>query len=66
MKLSQAVALEDETVVELTLAKEVPPAFDSILVSYRDIKGDQRKGIIQDIAGNDAEAFRNAELDFIF
>ena len=57
MKLSQAVALEDETVVELTLAKEVPPAFDSILVSYRDIKGDQRKGIIQDIAGNDAEAF---------
>ena len=66
MKLRQAVALEDETVVELTLAKEVPPAFDSILVSYRDIKGDQRKGIIQDIAGNDAEAFRNAELDFIF
>ena len=66
LKVKDAVALDDETIVELTLAKEVPPAFDSILVSYRDIKGDQRKGVIQDFAGNDAEAFKNAELDFIF
>lgn len=49
MKVKEAVALEDETIVELTLRDEVPPAFDSILVSYRDIKGDQRKGIIQDL-----------------
>jgi uncharacterized repeat protein (TIGR02059 family) len=65
LKITDAVALEDETVVELTLKNEVPPAFDSILVTYRDIKGDQRKGVIQDFAGNDAEGFRNAELDFL-
>ena len=65
-KVKEAIALEEETVVELTLKKEIPPAFDSIFVSYRDIKGDQRKGVIQDLAGNDADAFRNAELDFIF
>ena len=65
-KVKEAIALEEETVVELTLTKEIPPAFDSIFVSYRDIKGDQRKGVIQDLAGNDADAFRNAELDFIF
>ena len=63
-RVVDAVALEDETVVELTLKNEVPPAFDTILVSYRDLKGDQRKGVIQDISGNDAEGFKNAELDF--
>ena len=63
-RVSSAIVQEDETTVELTLKKEIPPAFDSILVSYRDIKGDQRRGVIQDLSGNDAEPFRNAELDF--
>ena len=63
-RVVNAVALEDETIVELTLKNEIPPAFDAILVSYRDLKGDQRKGVIQDLSGNDAEGFKNAELDF--
>ncbi|MAB55758.1 MAG: hypothetical protein CMN93_07780 [Synechococcus sp. CPC35] len=63
-RVSSAIVQENETTVELTLKKEIPPAFDSILVSYRDIKGDQRRGVIQDLSGNDAEPFRNAELDF--
>ena len=63
-RITQAIVPEGETTVELTLKKEIPPAFDSILVSYRDIKGDQRRGVVQDLSGNDAEPFRNAELDF--
>ena len=65
LKIKDAVAVEDETIVELTLKNEVPPAFDQILVSYRDIKGDQRKNVIQDFAGNDAEGFRSAELEIL-
>ena len=63
-RVIDAVAIEDETTVELTLKNEIPPAFDTILVSYRDLKGDQRRGVIQDLSGNDAEGFKNAELDF--
>jgi uncharacterized repeat protein (TIGR02059 family) len=63
-KIKSAFAIEDEGIVEITLKKEIPPAFDTITVDYRDIKGNQRKGVIQDMAGNDAESFRGIELDF--
>ena len=64
-KVTAVETFEDETIVELTLKNEIPPAFDRILVSYRDIKGDQRKGVIEDLFGNDIESFKNAELDII-
>jgi uncharacterized repeat protein (TIGR02059 family) len=63
-KIKSAIAVDDEGIVEITLRDEVPPAFDTITVDYRDIKGNQRRGVIQDMAGNDAESFRGVELDF--
>jgi uncharacterized repeat protein (TIGR02059 family) len=62
-KIKSALALEDEGVVEITLRDEVPPAFETIKVDYRDIKGNQRRGVIQDLSGNDTDAF-STELDF--
>ena len=62
-KIKSAVAVDDEGIVEITLRDEVPPAFDTITVDYRDIKGNQRRGVIQDLAGNDAESFKGIELD---
>ena len=64
-KVIDVETFEDETIVELTLKKEIPPAFDRILVSYRDLKGDQRRGVIEDLFGNDIPSFNNAELDVI-
>jgi uncharacterized repeat protein (TIGR02059 family) len=63
-KIKSAVAVDDEGIVEITLRDEVPPAFDTITVDYRDIKGNQRRGVIQDLSGNDAESFKGIELDF--
>jgi uncharacterized repeat protein (TIGR02059 family) len=62
-KIKSALALEDDGVVEITLRDEIPPAFETIKVDYRDIKGNQRRGVIQDLSGNDTDAF-STELDF--
>jgi uncharacterized repeat protein (TIGR02059 family) len=63
-KIKSAMAVDDEGIVEITLRDEVPPAFDTITVDYRDIKGNQRRGVIQDLAGNDAISFKGETLDF--
>lgn len=63
-KVIDVETFEDDTIVEVTLKKEIPPAFDTIVVAYRDLKGDQRKGVIEDLFGNDIPAFKE-EVDII-
>ena len=52
----------DEGVVEIGLAKQVQPG-DDILISYRDMNGDQSDRVVQDGFGNDLESFKNYSLD---
>ena len=48
--------------MEIGLAKQVQPG-DDILISYRDMNGDQSDRVVQDGFGNDLESFKNYSLD---
>ena len=55
----------DGVIVSLTLRKKIKAGSD-VLISYKDSKHDKKKGVIEDLAGNDVESFlgcRAAHID---
>ena len=55
---------EDATTLLITI-KDVSSAdiYSPMTVSYRDPKGDQDKGILEDMFGNDISSFKNVNID---
>ena len=63
--ISVSTTNADEGIVSLTLKKEIEPGKD-ILLSYKDLKRDQRKGVIEDTYGNDLNSFEAAVRNYAY
>ncbi len=57
-KISSVSTSESDGIITLNLKKSINPKQD-ILISYRDLKGNQRSGIAEDTDGNDLASFKN-------
>ncbi|MFL0789488.1 MAG: hypothetical protein AB8E87_04590, partial [Prochlorococcus sp.] len=55
---SSIEVVEEDTIDSLTLRKKIKADSD-VLISYKDPKKDQKKGVLEDLAGNDVESFRD-------
>jgi len=53
LRVSDVVTESDDTILEIVLKKPIDPSVDSLFFDYRDPKGDQKNGVIQDVQGND-------------
>ena len=53
----------DDTYVEAFLKKPLEPAVKKLFFDYRDPKGDQKNGVIQDIQGNDLQNLKSVIVD---
>ncbi len=63
--ISVSTTNADEGIVSLTLKKEIEPGKD-ILLRYKDLKRDQRKGVIEDTYGNDLNSFEAAVINYAY
>ncbi|HJN34898.1 MAG TPA: SwmB domain-containing protein, partial [Prochlorococcaceae cyanobacterium Fu_MAG_50] len=57
-KVSSIEVAEEDTIVSLALRKMIKADSD-VLISYKDPKKNQKKGVLEDLAGNDVESFRD-------
>ena len=55
----------DNTVLEIVLKKSIDPSADSLFFDYRDPKGDQKNGVIQDVQGNDLPSIKNFAVEIL-
>ena len=64
-KVSDVISYEDDTVVEIILKRPIEPSAQQLFMDYRDPKGDQKRGIIEDLQGNDLLSIKQiaVELD---
>ena len=53
LKVADVLSDSDDTILEIVLKKPIDPATNSLFFDYRDPKGDQKTGVIQDVQGND-------------
>ena len=53
LKVSDVLTQSDDTVLEIVLKKPIDPSINDLFFNYRDPKGDQKNGVIQDVQGND-------------
>ena len=67
VKVTSAFVPEGENYVVCQLRDLIPAAYESrgISVSYRDLKGDNKRNVLQDLSGNDVETFRNVAIDMM-
>jgi hypothetical protein len=49
----------DDSVAQIELKSPIKPADQELRIDYRDPKGDQKNGIIQDLQGNDMLSLKN-------
>ncbi|MFL0770933.1 MAG: SwmB domain-containing protein, partial [Prochlorococcus sp.] len=61
-KVSSIEVPEADTIVNVVLGKKIDPDA-SVLLNYKDPKKDQKKGVIEDLAGNDVETFINYTVE---
>ncbi|WP_071818393.1 SwmB domain-containing protein [Synechococcus sp. CC9902] len=57
-KIGSVSTSPSDGIIALSLKKSINPKQD-ILISYRDLKGDQRSGVAEDTDGNDLASFQN-------
>jgi uncharacterized repeat protein (TIGR02059 family) len=57
-KIGSVRTSPSDGIITLSLKKSINPKQD-ILISYRDLKGDQRSGVAEDTDGNDLASFQN-------
>ena len=57
-KIRSVSTSESDGIITLNLSKSINPKQD-ILISYRDLKGNQRSGVAEDTDGNDLASFKN-------
>ena len=60
-KIIDVVTDPSEGIITLTTQKFMGDQ-QSIFVSYRDLQGDQTKGVVEDTAGNDLSSFKDFEI----
>ena len=53
LRVSDVLTQSDDTVLEIVLKSPIDPSTASLFFDYRDPKGDQKNGVIQDVQGND-------------
>ena len=63
-KISDIVSSNDDTVVELIMKNPLRDIQDQLLFDYRDPKGDQKNGIVEDLQGNDFPTTKGIAIDF--
>ena len=63
-KIIDIVSSNDDTVVELIMKNQIPDIQDQLLFDYRDPKGDQKNGIVEDLQGNDFPTTKGISIDF--
>ena len=52
-KVSDIISYEEDTIVEIMLKHPIEPSAQQLFMDYRDPKGDQKRGVIEDLQGND-------------
>ena len=57
------VTESDDTILEVVLKKPIDPSVDSLFFDYRDPKGDQKNGVIQDVQGNDLLSLKGQTVE---
>ena len=61
-KVSSIEVPKEDTIVNVFLGKKIDPDA-SVLLNYKDPKKDQKKGVIEDLAGNDLATFSNYTVE---
>ena len=57
------LSFEDDTIVEIILKKPIAPSTQELLFDYRDPKGDQKKGVLEDLQGNDLQSTKGFSVE---
>ena len=52
-KVSDVISYDEDTIVEIMLKRPIEPSAQQLFMDYRDPKGDQKRGVIEDLQGND-------------
>ena len=65
IRVTSASIPADDSIAILELRSTIPSSTKELLLTYRDLKGDQSAGIIQDIGGNDLRSLRNFPVEII-
>lgn len=63
VKVSDVVSYEDDSIVEIILKKEINPSTQQMFLDYRDPKGNQKSGVIEDLQGNDLLSLKGLEIE---
>ena len=65
LRVSDVLTQSDDTVLEIVLKKPIDPSADGLFFDYRDPKGDQKNGVIQDVQGNDLPSIKNFAVEIL-
>ena len=65
VRVISAEVPEDDAVAILNLKSPLAATASTLSLTYKDLKGDQKSKIIQDLDGNDLESFRNFDVEII-
>jgi hypothetical protein len=57
------LSFEDDTIVEIILKKPILPTTQELLFDYRDPKGDQKRGVLEDLQGNDLQSTKGFSVE---
>ena len=49
----------DDSIAQIKLKSPINPSDEDLRIDYRDPKGDQKNGIIEDLQGNDMLSLKN-------
>ena len=63
VKVSDVITYDEDTIVEILLKKPVDPSSEQLFLDYRDPKGNQKNGVIEDLQGNDLLSLKGLEIE---
>ncbi|MEC7357897.1 MAG: SwmB domain-containing protein [Verrucomicrobiota bacterium] len=63
-KVADVITYEEDTIVEIMLKSPIEPSAQQLFMDYRDPKGDQIRGVIEDLQGNDLLSVKRLPVEF--
>ena len=62
-KVSDVISYDEDTIVEIMLKRPIEPSAQQLFMDYRDPKGDQKRGVIEDLQGNDLLSMKQIPVE---
>jgi hypothetical protein len=62
-KILSVISQDDDSTVQIELKYPITPSVEELRIDYRDPKGDQKNGIIEDLQGNDMLTVKNYTVE---